>query len=153
MNGHAPGILAAFKRAAGVELAFTSAMSARGNAEQPAEFTAADLQGMEFKDHQFVVENLIAEVLNLLVSRPKLGKSWMALEFAVAVAMGRLALGSARVAPGDVLYLVLEDRPRRLQNRLRKLLGSADFPKRLTFWTESNRLDNGCLDRIGEWIE
>ena len=53
---------------------------------------------------------------------PKLGKSWFALDIVVAVAAGGKALGHIDVEPGYVLYLALEDPPRRMQDRTRKVL-------------------------------
>ncbi len=52
----------------------------------------------------------------------KMGKSWMMLGVAVAVATGGMALGIMRVEQGEVLYLALKDNRRRIQNRLNKLL-------------------------------
>ncbi len=57
----------------------------------------------------------------MLVGKPKMGKSWMALDIALAVATGGSVLGE-QTEQGDVLYLALEDNPRRLQDRMAKLL-------------------------------
>jgi AAA domain len=54
---------------------------------------------------------------------------------------------------GDVLYLALEDNPRRLQRRLTKYFGGLreTWPTRLKVVTEWKRLDQGGLDGIREW--
>src|SRR5262249_33191282 len=72
-------------------------------------FTARELQTMVFPEPTFVVDGLITPGLTFLVSRPKLGKSWWALDVAIAIATGQPALGSATVEQGDVLCLALED--------------------------------------------
>lgn len=66
---------------------------------------------------RYVVPGYIAEGLTVLAGRPKLGKSWLALDLAIAVATGGAALGSTKVGQGDVLYLALEDNERRLCRR------------------------------------
>src|SRR5262249_15992490 len=55
---------------------------------------------------------------------------------------------------GDVLYLALEDGPRRLQRRITKLLPtfSGSWPERLTIATEWPRADQGGLEAIEEWL-
>ena len=56
----------------------------------------------------------------MLSARPKVGKSWLALQICVGVAYGEPVL-SREVKPGIAIYLALEDNHRRLQSRLRKL--------------------------------
>src|SRR5690242_19890502 len=83
---------------------------------------AAALMWEDLPPIRYIVPNLIAEGLTLLGGKAKLGKSWLLLGTAIAVAMGGYALSSIRVEQGDVLYLALEDNKRRLQKRLRQLL-------------------------------
>lgn len=82
-------------------------------------WTAAELLAAQFPDPKWAVPGLVPSGLTLLAGRPKLGKSWLALQFAVAVATGGTALGRD-VQAGKVLYLALEDGPKRLQGRLRR---------------------------------
>ena len=86
----------------------------------------------------------------MLVSRPKLGKSWLVLDVAIATAAGRFTLGELKPSPGDVLYLALEDGKRRLQRRMTRLLPtfSGTWPPRLTIATEWPRADQGGLADI-----
>ena len=74
----------------------------------------------------------------MLAGRPKAGKSWLALNLAEAIANGGKVLG-VDVEQGDVLYLALEDNPRRLQQRLDQLIPFVEKPERLQFATECNR--------------
>jgi predicted ATP-dependent serine protease len=57
--------------------------------------------------------------ITLLAGRPKIGKSWLALQIAHAVGTGGQVL-DRQVERGKVLYVTLEDSPRRSQERLKK---------------------------------
>lgn len=98
-------------------------------------FTAAELLSAEFPEPRWAVPGLLAEGLNLLVGAPKVGKSWLCLAVAIAVAMGGKALGKIEVTTGPVLYAALEDTPRRLQSRLEVLLGEGPVPTDLHMTT------------------
>jgi hypothetical protein len=54
----------------------------------------------------------------ILAGRPKIGKSWMALQIALSVASGGMCFDK-HITPGKVLYLALEDSHRRLQERMK----------------------------------
>ncbi len=82
-------------------------------------WTTADLLTAVFPPPKWSIPGLVPVGLNILAGRPKLGKSWLGLQFAVAVGSGGVALGHI-VERGKVLYLALEDNPRRVQDRLRK---------------------------------
>jgi hypothetical protein len=118
-------------------------------------FTAADLMKMTLPEPRWAVNGVLPEGLSILAGKPKLGKSWLALGFALAVASGGTALGSVAVEKGDVLYLALEDTRRRLQSRLNKLLGAqhARPPERLTLAVEWPRMGEGGLEAVGAWLE
>jgi AAA domain len=107
-----------------------------------------------FGDVKYVVPGLFPEGVMLLASRPKIGKSWLLLQVTTTVATGVGTLApSDQPAVGDVLYLALEDNPRRLQRRLAKYFGSVreNWPARLRLVTEWRRLDQGGLDDLREW--
>jgi hypothetical protein len=116
-------------------------------------WTAAELLAAEFPPPRFAVDGLLPEGLTFMCGAPKLGKSWMALGLAIAVASGGHALGSIPVEAGEVLYLALEDSPVRLQSRLRTLLGDEDPPDALRLETEWPRLDEGGTDRLDGWLD
>lgn len=82
-------------------------------------WTADELLEAVFKDPRWTIPGILPSGLCFLGGRPKQGKSWMALQMAMAVGMGGHTLGKD-VAKGRVLYLALEDGPRRLQSRLLK---------------------------------
>jgi RecA-family ATPase len=101
------------------------------------------------------VPDLIPEGLTIIAGKPKIGKSWMALDICIAIAAGRFCLGERKPMQGDVLYAAMEDNPRRLQRRVDRLLSpvSAQWPDRLTLANSWRRLDKGGVDDIRQWIE
>lgn len=116
--------------------------------------SASTLQSKEFPPLRYAVNGYLAEGVTLLAGKPKIGKSWMALDFAMAVATGNLALGSVRCRRGPVLYCALEDNHRRLQRRMSQLYGDVErWPPGLHFATEVRRLGDGLVDDLRDWIE
>ena len=118
-------------------------------------FTAAQLRLRTFPSISYVVPDLLPDGLSIIAGRPKIGKSWLALDVCIAVASGRLCLGERKPVQGDVLYGALEDNPRRLQRRIDKLLSpfKVPWPERLTLATSWRRLDQGGVDDVCQWIE
>ncbi len=114
--------------------------------------SAADLMRMELPPVRWIVPDILPEGLTVLAGKPKLGKSWLALHLALAVAYGGIALSAKQCEPGNVLYLALEDNIRRLQSRLRKLMVGDAIPDALAFDTECPRLEDGGYALIEEWI-
>jgi hypothetical protein len=127
-----------------------------GYGEPPARrtsWTAIELLAAELPAPRCAVDGLIVEGLTFKCGAPKLGKSWFALGLGIAVASGGYALGEIKVEKGEVLYLALEDNPRRLQDRLRLLLGSSPAPEGLFIETAWRRLDDGGLKALIAWLD
>lgn len=80
-------------------------------------WTVAELLAAEFPEPRWVVPGIIPYGLVAVAGRPKVGKSWLMLQVAGAVGTGGRALDQ-EVEKGKVLYLALEDSPRRLKSRL-----------------------------------
>jgi AAA domain len=116
--------------------------------------TAAALQKLKFGPVNYVVPDLIPEGLSMLCGRPKIGKSWAAMDIALAVASGGECFGRV-TEEGDVLYAALEDNRRRLQRRIDKLMSpfSTEWPERLMLTTSWLRLDQGGVPDIAQWIK
>lgn len=114
---------------------------------------------MEFKPMKYVVPGYIAEGATLLAGKPKLGKSWLCLDIALAVASGGICLGNVTCEQGDVLYLALEDNWRRLQSRLKKLWayedlrGDTPMPDRLFIEIQCPRANEGGIEALRDWLE
>lgn len=104
--------------------------------KKPAIVSATALRAMTFDPVRFVAPGYLAEGLTLLAGRPKLGKSWLMLDMAIAVAAAGESLG-VRCARGDVLYLALEDNLRRLRSRLDCLMPTRTI-YRVVYFSRSN---------------
>jgi AAA domain/IclR helix-turn-helix domain len=118
-------------------------------------YSAAELRRRIFPPVAFCVPDLIPEGLTLIAGKPKIGKSWLALDVCIAVALGRFCLGERKPVQGSVLYAAMEDNPRRLQRRIDKLLSPfvAAWPEGLMLANTWRRLDQGGVDDIRAWIE
>ncbi len=128
-----------------------SSTGARGHVSSI--ISALELQRRTFAPPLFVIPRLILEGVTLLAGKPKLGKSWLMLDLAAAVACGAPVLGSFPTTSGSVLGLFLEDSQRRLQKRLRALdTGDrSSWPNDLHLATTWDRLDQGGLSAIDNW--
>jgi len=115
-------------------------------------WTANEIMATDFPEPRFAVPGIVAEGLNLLVGAPKLGKSWLTLNLGTAVASGGRALGKIPVDGGEVLYLALEDGPRRLKSRLTMTLGNDPAPPGLHFETQWQPLADGGAEDLSTWL-
>jgi hypothetical protein len=116
-------------------------------------WTADELMAMSFPEPTWAVPGIIAEGVNLLAGPPKVGKSWLSLGLGLCIAAGTPAFGTIPVESGPVLYLALEDTPRRLQNRMRKVLDGRRAPAVLTLDVHCPPLPNGGDFYIAEWLD
>ena len=113
-------------------------------------WSARDLLTYQFPEPVWAVPNLIPAGLSILAGRPKIGKSWLALQIAVAAATGGSVLGE-RVERRNVLYLALEDSERRIKDRLSKQ--NCPLDASLTVITEWVPLIETGLDHLLKLIE
>jgi RecA-family ATPase len=84
--------------------------------------SANELQKQILPPINWIIEGLLPEGLAVLAGRPKIGKSWMALELALSVANGFESMGLFDAKQHDVFYLPYEDNFRRLQSRIEKIM-------------------------------
>lgn len=113
-------------------------------------FDSVQLDAIQFPPVRYLVEGYVAEGATLLAGAPKIGKSWMALNIAHAVATGQPVFGSVPTRQGDVLYIALEDNPRRLQRRQTRM-GAQPTPH-LQFHTRWMMLEEGAIEAMDAWI-
>jgi AAA domain len=135
--------------------AYSGPRGARPSHAANSSLSAKELNAMRFDPIKYVVPGIIVEGLTLLAAKPKIGKSWLMLHAAFAVARGGFTLGDIHCAEGDVFYCALEDNLRRLQSRMTKLIGTQEWPSRLFFRCEMPRLAEGGglgLKVITDWI-
>lgn len=114
----------------------------------------SELMRKDFPPIKWIIPDILPEGACILAGAPKMGKSALALNFAIAVASGGIALGTKQVEKGSVLFLALEDGERRLQERIKEIVGrQEDYPTQ-TFdyacqWPKSGE---GCEEAIAKWI-
>lgn len=98
---------------------------------------------------RFIVSELIPQGLHILAGAPKVGKSWLALQICLQVALGE-SLWDFPVTTGTVLYLCLEDSFTRIQNRLFDITDEA--PDNLHFATMSEVIGGGLENQIEDFL-
>lgn len=115
--------------------------------------TATELMAKNFPETKWIVPTILSEGATVFAGAPKQGKSWMALNIALAVASGASALGKIQVEKGDVLYLALEDGAKRMQKRLKSLLNDKPIPAGLNFAFNFPVSNEGGLETVKEWLK
>lgn len=112
--------------------------------------TAADLLSTPLVPLEFIVDQLTPYGLTILAGAPKTGKSYFALQLALAVAQGERFLGR-RTKQGDVLYFALEDGSDRLTRRLHQLAPAMRDLGQVSFNFTANRLREGLEADLDAW--
>lgn len=115
-------------------------------------FSAAELMTAELLPLVWVVPTLMPTGLTLLAGKPKMGKSWLAMEIGIAVATGRTLMFRVECPRAGVLYLALEDSVRRFQTRLSALLQGKPVPANLFGRVEWPTMDKGGLERLEAFL-
>jgi biotin operon repressor len=119
----------------------------------PELWTAARLMDTDFPTPKWAVPGILCEGLSLLAGPPKVGKSWLSLSLALACASGGNAFGKIPVRQGPVLYLALEDTPRRLKNRLGMLLKDTPAPPGLDIAVDWPLMPAGGDQALARWLD
>jgi len=118
--------------------------------------TADEILTAAWPEPVWAIPGLLPVGLTILAGRPKVGKSWLALQIAHAVAAGGHVLGQD-VEQGPVLYLALEDSPRRLRDRMARQGWTpglpVDFMPLGQFALQINDLHDGGGERLAAQIE
>lgn len=117
--------------------------------------TAEQILSMDIPDPDWIIETYLPVGAAAFGGRAKIGKSFAALNMAIAVASGGSVFkkDGCNATEGRVLYLGLEDYVRRLKKRLIPMFG--DQKKgldKLHFVTEWARADEGGIDNLKLWL-
>ena len=119
--------------------------------------TLDEIEAMDLKPPEFLIDNLIPKGVCLLGAPPKLGKSWMALEMALQIADGGYFL-KRKCKKAGVLYLALEDSWYRVIERANKLLNGRKRPDNLYFdivadKIEPDKTDSGLYKQLNDYFD
>jgi 5S rRNA maturation endonuclease (ribonuclease M5) len=112
--------------------------------------TSEWLEAQEFPVLEQIVPGLIVEGVTVLAGPPKVGKSFLVGNLAIAVVSGGKALGFIDVTKRPVLVLALEDGHRRLQARYRDI-NDGPIPPGITFITKATPAE--CVSVITEYLQ
>jgi hypothetical protein len=113
--------------------------------------SAAALEAKEFAPVKFVVRDILPPGLAILSAPPKIGKTWMDMGIAEAVASGGVFGSCKPVDQGDVLLLDLEGNQRRAQARFRQIRQGTPAPANLLMANEWPRMGQGGVNLIKQW--
>ena len=115
--------------------------------------SAKALKHRVFEPMKYAVKGYVVEGVTILAGRPKIGKSWLALDWNGAISRSGFCFGDLHCIEGPVLYLALEDNERRLKSRLNKLFGSTEWPENFEYATEWPTAKEGGIDAIRAWVK
>jgi len=101
-----------------------------------------------YPDPQWAVEGLLPEGCIILAGKPKHGKSYLALTWALAVAKQFKCMDHFRVSNGDVLCFSLEDYAKRVQKRMQRLYTTPSEKHTIEFFYDAPKMSNGFGERL-----
>ncbi len=112
------------------------------------EFTLAELEKRELPEIYFCVDEILPQGLSVMAAPPKAGKSFFALQLAIAIAKGKPFLNH-KTNKSYVCYYALEDNEQRIQKRTSVMLkNEPGWPNNLKICLYANSIDNGLMDDL-----
>jgi hypothetical protein len=121
---------------------------ANGAASFPTPTPGRVILATEHDPLQRFVEEVLVEGLTLLAGKPKKGKSYLALDMSLSIAVGRQAFLKFPTMHSKVLYVSLEDGERRIKRRLLSIQHNLTTPDGLDFLFAFPRLGDGALEAL-----
>lgn len=113
----------------------------------------AELMAMEFKDVEWLVEQLVpAESLVAISAAPGNHKTWLVLDIAVKVAKGEILFGKFPTSQTGVLIIDEENGIKLLRKRFQKLQKNYEIPVYLLSW-KGFTLGGGNNEKILEFAK
>lgn len=103
---------------------------------------------MDLPATKFVIKDLLPQGLAIIGGAPKVGKSWLMLDWCVRIAKGE-TIWKFPTAQGVTLYVSLEDTASRLQERL---LSVTDEAPNVFFTTFSFKIGEGLEEQIKSFV-
>lgn len=100
------------------------------------------LMDMQFPKSRFCIQSLLLQGVSILGGAPKIGKSWMVLDWCVRIAKGE-EVWNLPTEKGTVLYLCLEDSLARIQDRLNCI--TDEVPSNLYVATKSESIEYALI--------
>lgn len=110
--------------------------------------TLETLMQTYYPEPQWAVEGLLPEGCIILAGKPKHGKSYLALTWALAVAKQYKCMDHFRVTNGDVLCFSLEDYAKRVQKRMQRLYTTPSTKHTIEFFYDAPKMSKGFGERL-----
>lgn len=107
------------------------------------------LMDMRLPKTAFCIDTLLPQGISMLGGSPKIGKSWLVLDWCIRIAKGEL-VWNMQTKQGTTLYLCLEDPLRRVQDRLNKI--TDDVPPNAFFAVCAETLADGLCEQIRKFV-
>jgi hypothetical protein len=121
----------------------------------PARVRTSDIMASPLPQLGWVMPDYLANEFTVLAGSRNSGTSWLALDWAIAVATGGKAMRSVNGQTGDVLYIDLEGGTRHVRSRLAALFSDRDTQPdldRLTWMPEAPPLaDEAFIAALDAW--
>lgn len=120
--------------------------------------SAGELWDMEIKGPKWLVRNLLPTGLTIMGGRSKVGKSYFMMNLCLALAQKKPVFADQdfKSQAGQILYLSLEDTPKRFQTRMKEIEQEPNrelLQKNLFPAFEWKKLTKGGLIDIEAWIK
>jgi RecA-family ATPase len=115
--------------------------------------SADQIMAMDLPPQRHLVKGILSEGCNLLAGKPKMGKSWLALQIGISVSLGKPLFNKIIVQRKGVLYLALEDNDRRIKKRLMRTLKESERPSNLYFETKCPRASLDGLSTVTGFLQ
>lgn len=115
-------------------------------------FNAIDgetLMDMNFPRTKFVIQGILPQGLAIIAGAPKIGKSWLMLDWCVKIAKGE-NIWNFKTTQGTILYLCLEDNDNRIQDRI--LTITDEVTSNAYFVTDCCSLSDGLEEQIRNFV-
>jgi len=103
---------------------------------------------MDLPATKFVIKDLLPQGLTIIGGAPKVGKSWLMLDWCVRIAKGE-TIWNFPTTKGTTLYVSLEDTASRLQERLLSVTNEAP---NVFFTTFSFKIGEGLEEQIKSFV-
>ena len=121
------------------------------NFDQDAFIPLSELNRMDIKHKEPLIDGFLYEGLYLFAGPPKVGKSFFSAGAAFHVSTGESMWGF-NVKKAGVVYLALEDTYERIKSRYNRMFGN-ELPGNLFIRNHIENIDNGLLEILREFIE
>ena len=107
------------------------------------------LMDMRLEPVRYCIEGVLSQGVAMMSGAPKIGKSWMMLDWSIRIAKGENVWGY-KTTKGATLYLCLEDNWNRVQSRLFEVTDEA--PNNAYFAISSCSLADGLEKQITDFV-